>query len=325
MKKGLSEYHWRLISKLLSRNYSTRDAFEFMAKAFPDCLEIQNIRNGLDQGIVLNSLLGKGEFDRKLKFYLQFISLDKSIRITENEMKVQRQLRQKIVSKTSYQFILIISSMAILVLFTNVVMPTMLNSIDISNRKTTVIITAFSIINVIKNTVIILLLLSILIITWIRIRKREEYVWIFLHKYHMDGFARMLITYSFASKLVILLKNGVSIVDSVRILRFQNSNALIRLLAYHFDETLLNGERFEKSLDMDYFDDRFHSLCLFGLKSDDFGEALEDYIVMTESKVENFVGKTVFVFQGVCYLFVAVIIVMAYRVLMLPLEMLQQF
>ena len=325
MKKELSEYHWRLIAKLLSRNYSTRDAFEFMAKAFPDCQEIHDIRSGLDQGMLLSNLIGKGEFEKKLKFYLQFISLDKSIKVTENEMKMQKQVRQKIISKTSYQFILMVSSLAVLILFTNVVLPTMLNSIDISNRKTDAIITAFNIINFIKNAVIILLVLSMTVIGWIRIRKREEYVWIFLHKYHLDSFAKVLITYSFAIKLDILLKNGVSIVDSIRILRFQNSNSLIRLLAYHFDETLLSGERFEKSLDMDYFDNRFHSLCLFGLKSDDFCEALEDYVVMTESKVENIVSRSVFFFQGVCYLFVAVIIVMAYRVLLLPLERLQQF
>ena len=325
MKKELSDYHWRLMAKLLSRNYSIRDAFDFMVKTFPDNKAISNICNGLDQGIVLSELIGNGAFERKLRFYLEFIPLDKSIRITEDEMKMQKELQQKVISKTSYQIILIMSSLAVLILFTNMVLPAMLDSVDVSNRKVTGIITAFRIINFVKNAFLLLLAVLLAVMVWIRVCRREQYVWIYLHKYRLDGFAKVLITYSFAMKLVILLRNGVSIVDSIRILRYQNGSALIRLLAYHFDETLADGEEFEKSLDMDYFDNRFHSLCLFGLKSDDFCEALEDYIVITQTKVENLVRKAVFVFQAVCYTFVAVTIVMAYRVLLLPLEMLQQF
>ena len=141
----------------------------------------------------------------------------------------------------------------------------------------------------------------------------------------LDGWLKTFVTCRLARKLSILLKQGVSIIDSLRILRYQNDDVLVRLLAHHFDETLLAGEDFERSLDMEYFDDRFHSLCLLGLKSDDFPGALEDYIAIVETGVNLQIRKISVMFQVICYGFVAVTVIMAYQVLLLPLEMLQQF
>ena len=324
-RKGLTEYNWRILSRLLERHYSVRTAFEFLRKSEPDNRPLNLICDGLENGLPLEQLLGDSAFEKRLRFYIGYLPLSQSIGILQREIKEERETMKRFSSSVSYQIILVISSMAVLFLFTDVVLPSMLKSLDINGSQISGIVLGFRIINGIKNVFLIMAMLLVLFAGYIVIRRRQEYLWVFLHRHKLDGWLKTFVTCRLARKLSILLKQGVSIIDSLKILRYQNDDVLVRLLAHHFDETLLAGEDFEKSLDMEYFDDRFHSLCLLGLKSDDFPGALEDYIAIVETGVNLQIRKISVIFQVICYAFVAVTVIMAYQVLLLPLEMLQQF
>ena len=231
---------------------------------------------------------------------------EESEEAVQREIKEERETMKRFSSSVSYQIILVISSMAVLFLFTDVVLPSMLKSLDINSDQISGIVLGFRIINGIKNVFLITSLLLVLFAGYVIIRRRQEYLWVFLHRHKLDGWLKTFVTCRLARKLSILLKQGVSIIDSLKILRYQNDDVLVRLLAHHFDETLLAGEDFERSLDMEYFDDRFHSLCLLGLKSDDFPSALQDYIAIVETGVNLQIRKISVIFQVICYAFVAV-------------------
>ena len=324
-RKGLSEYSWMIIARLLSRNYSVRTAFEYLRKTMPDDLNVNNICEHLENGGQLADVLSDNGFEKKLKFYVQYLPLAQSIRVASEEVRIARENRKKFVSGISYQVILMISSMGVLLLFTQVVLPVMIRSLDTGYRKTASVLLGFRIITVVQNTFLIMLGVIGISYRYITLTGKQELLWVFLHRHKRDSWLRVIITCSFAGKLNILLKQGVGIINALKIIRFSNRDPLVRLLAFHFDETLEAGEDFEKSLDMDYFDPRFHSLCLLGLKGDDFPGALDDYIDMVELTISVMIKRISLIFQAVCYLFVAITVILAYQVLLLPLEMLQQF
>lgn len=323
--KGLSEYSWLIIARLLSRNYSVRTAFEYLRKTMPDDTGVQRICKHLENGGQLADVLSDNGFERKLRFYVRYLPLGQSIKVTAEELRIVRESRKKFVSGVSYQVILMICSMGVLLLFTKVVLPVMIRSLDTGYRKTASILLRFRIISLIQNGFLILAAGIGLSYRYVTITGKQELLWVFLHRHKRDGRLRVIVTCAMARKLKILLDNGVSILAALKIIRYGTRDPLVRLLAFHFDEKLEAGEDFEKSLDMDYFDPRFHSLCLLGLKGDDFPSALDDYIDMVEVTLNVTIKKVSLVFQGVCYLFVAVTVVLAYQVLLLPLEMLQQF
>ena len=47
-RKGLTEYNWRILSRLLERHYSVRTAFEFLRKSEPENRPLNLICDGLD-------------------------------------------------------------------------------------------------------------------------------------------------------------------------------------------------------------------------------------------------------------------------------------
>ncbi len=322
---SLSESQWLLLAKMIERHYSVRDAFEALSRTYSDSRPIQRISSGLGNGVSFQQLLSDSAFEKKLSFYVSFLPLDKSILIVNQQIKKEETLLKRFTGKMTYQLGLLAASFALMFLFTEFVMPTMLQSMSLNDSRTASISFVFTVLLTVRNLVIVLLLISALSVTYIKVRKRENYLWMFLHQHKQDRLLRIYATYRFVIRLNCLLENGISMIDAVNIIRQQKDERMTSLLAHHFNEVLLAGTDFEDSLDMSYFDDDFHSLCLLGLKSDDFCQSLSDYQEMIDIKFEQMLKKISMIIQIVCYGFVAAVIIMGYQVLLLPLEMVQEY
>ncbi|MBO4537759.1 MAG: type II secretion system F family protein, partial [Erysipelotrichaceae bacterium] len=130
-------------------------------------------------------------------------------------------------------------------------------------------------------------------------------------------------SYQFAGELELLLSASVSLPDALEILRFQRSDSFTSLLAYHFHDSLMNGLQLSDSLKSEYFDEQFTAIALYGLQDDSFRQSLTDYRCAVEKRIERALKKLTAVLSVLCYGFVFIIIILAYQVLLLPLELLE--
>lgn len=324
-KDRINKFQWLLLAKMLERGLSVKEGFELLESSYPDNLRIRAINKGLSNGVSLKKLLSNDSFSAELSFYADYLPLDKSIKLLIEQREKEKKLNRQIYSRLSYQFVLLLSSMMLLFLFTNYVLPNMMASIGTDNEKARTLLQVFTVLNIIKNLTLSSAALAGLFVIYIRSAKREAYLWSFLHRRKCDQAIKIFVTYRFSRKLKCMLQQGISFVEAVNVLRFKKDDRTLSMLAYHFDDSLQKGTEFEDSLDLDYFDNNFHSLCLYGLKGDDFIVSLEDYIVFTELKIEKFIKTACLFIQGFSYAFVAVIIVLAYQVILLPLELIGQF
>ena len=205
----------------------------------------------------------------------------------------------------------------------NLVLPTMLNSLSIENASTERLVKIFSIINILKNIFIITIFVSISLGSYLYFSEKLTLLWAVLHRMKLDKSFKIIATYNLVGDLKILLSNGISLHEALDIIRLNRDDQLAGLLAFHFRNSLEDGIDFEKSLDNEYFDEQFHSICLWGLKNDDFESSLDDYQQIIELKLSNLIKRITKTFQIICYLFVSIVIVLAYEVLMIPLDMLE--
>ena len=321
--KGLSEYQWLLLQRLLSHNTGIRYGFEMMVQIYPENTYIRRINEGLSSGIELKNLLMHDSFEKELLFYLEYLPLDKSILLVNANRHRQKKLQQLIINKLSYQIMLVLCAMGLLWLFSGLVLPNMVHYMSLDTAHANSLILAFEVLNTIRNVLIGAVIVIVLFLAYVVIWKRQTYVWVILHRLGKDKLIRIFVTYRFVQKLMVLLKQGVSIIESIAILRYNRDDPMVALLAHHFDETLLKGTDFQKSLENEFFDDEFHSVCLLGLQNDNFLEALEDYEYMVEIKTERIIRIMSTAVQVITYMVVGAVIMLGYMVLLLPLEMLQ--
>lgn len=321
----MDDYKWLMLAKLIERYGSIKDSLLMLEKMYPKTRRIKEINQKLAKGVLLKEILKNDKFEKQLSFYIQYIDIMQAIRINYQKNRQNEKLRKELFEKLAYQIILLVSSIGLLVLFTEIVLPNMIISLDLTNQKTDSIITTFKIINLAKDMVLLSLLMLLWLYIYIKAFRKETHTWLIFHKLGKDKKIKMIATYYLVNDLTVFLENGLSLHQCLDILRFNKTNRLTALLAHHFNEALLRGNDFEASLDIEFFDDEFHSICLYGLKDNDFISAIKDYKQISDFKFEQFIKKISLIFQTICYIFVAVIIVLAYQVLLMPLEMLQEF
>ncbi|MDO4378931.1 MAG: hypothetical protein Q4C64_07385 [Erysipelotrichia bacterium] len=321
----MTEYQWLLLAKLLDRYNSMKDSISLMNKMYPNCKRIQEMIVAFGNGCDAKDILNKNKTEKMIAYYSKFTSLNKAIYITFERQRRLKLTVKKILTDMSYQFILFVSSMVVLTLFMHTVLPTMVNSLQLETNNALHLMKAFKTVNVFKNIIIWTILLCSAGLLYLIVNKKIVFLWAFLHRVHLDAFFKVIATYFLVLDLKILLDNGISLNDSLTLIKLNKDNQLSGLLAFHFNNCLESGTEFEKSLDNEYFDEQFHAICLWGLKSDDFSASLNDYVEIIEFKMQRMLKRITKGLQIMCYLFVMVIIVLAYEVLMIPLDMLQDF
>ncbi len=318
----MNQYHWLMLAKLIERCGSLKDSLQMMKKMYPSCKRIEQLDECLQKGIDITTFLTKNSFEKKLAYYCKYTSINKAITVVYQRDKKIKANTSKIVNDLSYQIILLVAALVILSLFMNMVLPTMINSLAMENSSTDKLVLTFNIINTLKNIFVFTLLFWLSLLSYLYFTNKLTMLWALLHRLKLDDVFKIIATYQLVSDLKILLNNGLSLHEALDIIRLNKDNQLSGLLAFHFRNNLEEGVDFEKSLDNEYFDEQFHSICLWGLKNDDFESALEDYQQIIELKMQSMIKRVSKIFQLICYLFVSIVIILAYEVLMIPLDML---
>ena len=317
----MTTYQWLVLSKILARCTDTKTAFEVLEKIYPENIRIKQIIELLYQGEPLDRILIKDSYERKLSYYINYCSLKQAIELLNEKQKRYTILKKQIAEKLGYQLLLVVASFAILVLFTQMVLPVMISSLQVHDSTVEI---EFKVLNITKNIIILLTAFVIGLIVYIKLRKRETYFWMLAHRLKIDGLLKMVATYNLAGDLNILLNQGMSIKDSLDIIRTNKEYPLTSLLAYHLHNSLAEGNDIKDSLCGEFIDRQFYGICVYGLDNDDFCNSLQDYIDMVSVRIETLVKRTSVILQTVCYLFVATVIILAYQVLLMPLELLEE-
>ncbi|MGN1399596.1 MAG: hypothetical protein ACI4WG_06345 [Erysipelotrichaceae bacterium] len=321
----LDIYQWLILQSLLEKYANQKDSLLLMQQMFPSNKRIAEMIDCLSQGKQLSSILKKDSFEKALAYYCRYIPLDKAINVVYQQKKQAQKNRKKLAADLTYQLLLLLLAICVFYVFMNLVLPSMINALSADQSLTAAIVKTFEILNVIKNILIVLAIVLGGIACYIYQTKKINLLWMLLHKYHLDGGLKCIATYLFVSDLKVLLDNGIALQTALDIIRHNKDNSLASLLAFQLHHSLLEGTLFQQSLDNQFFDPQFHTVCLHGLKNDDFSAGLADYKEIIELKLNRLLKKIAVVVQLVCYGFVCIIIVLAYQVLMIPLSLIEGF
>jgi type II secretory pathway component PulF len=319
----MDEYQWLLLGQLLKRYDSLLTALDLLEGMYPDNRRIITLQQQLRNGRQLKEILKADRFERALRFYVDYLDLASAIEIVHRRNAQINELRKQTVSRVSYQLLLFGCAMVILSVFSDYVLPNMTFVLQLGGPRLEDITMLFRVIVILRNILAVGVVLLVGCFWYILKRHRQNYLWMTLHRLGHDKFIRALASYQFAGELHLLMAASIPLPDALEILRFQRSDSFTSLLAYHFNDSLTNGQPLSESLKSEYFDEQFTAIALYGLQEDDFLKSLADYRSVMERRLERLLKKLTAILSVLCYGFVLVIIILAYQVLLLPLELLE--
>lgn len=322
-KKKLNSYEWLMLARLMKNTADIKDSLEILYRMTKN-ERIRTIQEGLDQGKSFKTILQNNQNEKKIGYYTDFFRLDKAIEVVHQRNSQSKQFQQLMFKKLSYPILIFAFSIVVMSLFADYVLPTMVVAIS-STKQIDGVASAFQILKITKDIFLILVSVFAIMVVGLLLQKKEGYLWLWLHRYNKDHFFKLIATYQFVLQLSVLLDESMNLMDCLTLIRYQKQQPLAAMLASKLHHSLLEGKQFEIIIQDELFDESFAPIVMFGLQRADLKKALEDYAQLMQQQFQAILQKVSLFIQGVCYLFVCIVIILAYQLLLMPLEMLNSF
>ncbi len=318
-KSLLNEYDWLLLARILTNDSDLKLALQ-MVFQITNRQRAKQMEEELSKGKRLKDILVMDSFERDVGYYSEIVPFVKSIELVYSKRQRKKSMKGLIVQKLSYPMVIFIASLIVLTIFSDYVLPTMVSSIN--GIDTTSIILGFNVVRIVRNLLLLLAIVFICLIAYIQINHLWSYIWMIAHKLKKDRWFKLIGTYQFTEELIVLLETNLSLLDGLELIRYNKSQPLAAVIAANLHNDLLNGIDFERGIQSEFFDPSFAAVLIYELKKREFREALIGYRDIITQRLQQMIQRCSLAVQIGCYVFVSVVIVIAYQLLLLPLEML---
>ena len=178
----MDEYDWELFGRLMERYDSIETVIAMMSQIKPNNRRLAGISEQLKAGGQFAETLNNSPLEKQLRFFLQFLSLAKALRVTLSYRRQGHHISKLLVSSLSYPLAVLMAGLAVLAVFEKVVLPSFGSTLELSITDSAGAVTVFRLIGIMRNGLIILILIAVILIFYVLISRRANYVWVFLHR-----------------------------------------------------------------------------------------------------------------------------------------------
>ncbi|MEG2384082.1 MAG: type II secretion system F family protein [Erysipelotrichaceae bacterium] len=311
---------WKSLSQLLDKGYPLIASLEMID---PDN---SKYKTELEKGKSIEEVLimnGKDKFYEHLQFFLQITSLSLAIQNAVSMSEFEKNLKTKLWKQTSYPIFIFIFAFLTLTVFAHFIIPQMISGFGVSNNASSFLF----ILEGIKwfASLLIILVLMIIIYSFICLNKIElqHQTILFLSKY--ISVFQDFIAYLLSGYLLELRKSGLSTKVCFLYLVKTKETSLLNYVSSSIKTQLESG------LDLNYIIDHhpllsrsFKSIYRIGSASNELDKACIDFMILQEQQWVIQIKHIALFIQCIAYTFVAILVVVVYRIMLLPLELLNE-
>ncbi|MEG0290697.1 MAG: type II secretion system F family protein [Erysipelotrichaceae bacterium] len=312
--------HWKSLSLLLDKGYPLISSLEMIN---PNYLKY---KTELEKGKSIQDVLvmeGKDKFYEHLQFFLQITSLSLAIQNAVSMSEFEKNLKTKLSKQTAYPIFIFAFAFITLTIFTQFIIPQMLHGFAINQNS----FFLFNILKVIKAFASILIIFIILLI-----------IYIFICINHLPLQHQTIL---FLSRYITLFQDFIAYILSGYLLELRKSGLSTRVCFLYLiktkDTSLLNyvstqiKEQLEQGVDLNdvvenhpLLSKTFKSMYRIGCATSELDQACFDFMILQEQQWLNQIKRAALLIQCIAYSFVAILVIVVYRIMLLPLELLNE-
>ncbi len=168
------------------------------------------------------------------------------------------------------------------------------------------------------------LLLFFMAVFFLR-KERIILLYIFVSKHFPNSFMNIYCCEEFMSLFLICIRKGYSTKEALHILKSMRSKPVISFLAFHMDESLMEGETLKEAAGKYYYDSSLSRFIKIANYTNDFSKIIESYIAMAREKIVKRMKSYTLTIQLVTYVFIGCVIIFVYQVLFMPMKAISIF
>ena len=305
-----------LLSKLLSKGYSIIQSLEIISG-------YQHIIDKLMKGddfkdyLILNS---KDKFYQSLNYFINITSLDKAIISSFEYENSKKEANKQFIKEISYPLLTLLFAFIVFIFFNLFLYPQLLNFINTTNHLN-------NLVNIFINSLILIfILLFSLYMLYLFIQNKECFKKCYLKYIGKIFIVKDLFTYDFAFHYYLLIKQGFTTKQVFEYLLKLDKNSIFTINIQIFIDQLNKGIQFNKIIENhQYFDSKFITFFKIGCYTQTIDEVLNEYLNYQKDKLNKYLKTFSKVITISSYMFIALLIISIYQMLLIPIDMIQNF
>lgn len=326
-KKEISLEDLSYISKLLNTNLSLQQSFELLKNKKNEKV-FKEITNKLNDGQMIEDAI-KSYLPKQIKDYmlplLKTLSFSSALSLSLEFYDKHKASENKLLSSIAYPCIMLFVSITVLYLFDLYGMDTIFSLISSFNTDLQIYQSIRILFRVVINIIYYGILLLVLLIIIFMQPKRISLLYVFLSKYFPNSLINTYYSEEFTSLLLICTKFGYKTKESLSILMKMKSKPIVSFLAFHMDESLMEGESLKEAARKNYYDLSLSRFIKIANYTNDFAHMLEAYIELAREKINKKMKTYTLTIQLTTYTFIGIIIVFIYEILFVPMQALSAY
>lgn len=314
----MNKQEYLFLSQLLEKGYPLLDAFTFLGK------DMDEVKSALEHGATIEEIFiqnQKGRFYTHLAFFLKVSSLSGAIQSALHMTEFEEGVKKKLIKQCSYPLFLLVFAFVIMVFFTGFIIPQMMNSFDITDDFSTLML----LLNILQYAFILFVCLIvtfalIYIVMSFQPKKRSE--WIYRNRTWLP-LCKDVLSYQLSGYLYELHNKGISTRMSFLYLKHMNETSLLHMLMQEMITALEIGEDLLTQIETTHLlNASFKQMYKIGTCNDAMCEMLEMFMKQQEQVWNRLIKRCGLGIQCAAYLFIACMVLVVYQIMLVPLGML---
>lgn len=314
------------LSSLLQEGLTIREALALSlgekTKSYQSCTAALAHGESLENSIV-------PYLDKKIRNYLiplqQLCGFKQALLLSVQFYEQCRKQKESWWRKMAYPFFLLTTSLLGLALFEKMGMNSLLVLAHNDAHGADFIMGVKTFIHVLYSFVCLLSLLVMIVLIYLR--RRDRFVWTYerICRWWPHNPFCLLVGQEFIRLWLITRQAGLGSKDGFRVLRLLKQHPLISFLAYQLADYLSEGGEFIQMGELPYIDRYLCHFLRVASVQKNIHQGSERYLRVAQQKTEHWFRYGSITLQCSIYIFIAMIILLIYRVLMVPMQSLSSF
>lgn len=321
-EKLLSIEDLSYLSKLLDTNLSLNECFELLENKHNKEIFAQ-IRKRLNNGELIENII-RDFLPKQIKSYmvslLPTLSLSAALSLSLKFCERQDEEKQILVSSLAYPLILLFITVTSLYLFDLYGIDPIFNMIGTFEAD----IALFSDIRMVFRIIINILYYGILLLFVLGLiftrPSRIIMLYIFVSRHFPNSLINIYNSQEFMSLLLVCADHGYKTRQALGILKNMKNKPVVSFLAFHMDESLMEGETLKEAARSRYYDSSLSRFIKIANYTNDFSAIITSYVELAREKMHERIRKYTFTIQFTTYLFIGTIIIFIYQILFMPMQ-----
>ena len=309
----------------MQNGFSFQDAAVILKTPGSSAL-IDKIMMQLEEGSLLSELMIQycpKEYRAWYEGFSVYMPFLESMTVTVTLSEQEEMQHKKLLKGILYPVSLMIMMFAGIAAFARFILPSMISLMNGFGMENHGLLILQKIIICVTAVISLLLLLSAGLVAWSVQKKHIVAVYKYISRHFPDSFPVKYASCEFTRFFLECCRVNVSTRESIAMLSQLENRPLTSFIAAQLDHAFMNGMTMEEAVNTEYVEKALSRFLCIAVYASDSVRMMEGYLKMCDERTAAWIRKFSSTVQIVSYSCTGLVLVLIYRIMLMPMEMIQ--